>query len=72
MAELATIDRASPSLRQSVLKAAFEGRLVEQDPSDELAKVLLARLTRASPFRFPSPSAVDGVLVALLPEQKHE
>jgi type I restriction enzyme S subunit len=31
-------------LRQSILKAAFEGRLVEQDPSDEPAEGLLARL----------------------------
>jgi type I restriction enzyme S subunit len=31
-------------LRQSVLKRAFEGRLVPQDPSDELASVLLERI----------------------------
>jgi len=31
-------------LRQSVLKAAFEGRLVPQDPADEPASALLARL----------------------------
>jgi type I restriction enzyme S subunit len=34
----------SAKLRQSVLKAAFEGRLVRQDPADEPASVLLARL----------------------------
>jgi type I restriction enzyme, S subunit len=32
------------TIRQSVLKAAFEGRLVPQDPTDEPASVLLARL----------------------------
>jgi type I restriction enzyme, S subunit len=31
-------------LRQSILKAAFEGRLVPQDPADEPATALLARL----------------------------
>ncbi len=30
--------------RQSILKAAFEGRLVPQDPADEPASALLARL----------------------------
>jgi type I restriction enzyme S subunit len=31
-------------LRQSILKCAFEGRLVPQDPDDEPASVLLARI----------------------------
>lgn len=35
-------------LRQSVLKAAFEGRLVEQDPADEPAEQLLARLSECA------------------------
>ncbi len=34
----------SRGLRRSVLKAAFEGRLVPQDPSDEPASVLLERV----------------------------
>lgn len=37
------VDRAA-GLRRSVLKAAFEGRLVPQDPSDEPATVLLERI----------------------------
>jgi type I restriction enzyme S subunit len=31
-------------LRQSILKWAFEGRLVDQDPADEPASKLLARI----------------------------
>jgi type I restriction enzyme S subunit len=36
--------RVSTALRQSILKAAFSGQLVPQDPRDEPASALLARL----------------------------
>lgn len=36
--------RVSAALRQSILKAAFSGQLVPQDPRDEPASALLARL----------------------------
>ncbi len=36
--------RRCARLRQSILKWAFEGRLADQDPSDEPASVLLARI----------------------------
>lgn len=36
---------AMNALRQSILKSAFEGKLVEQDSRDEPADVMLARLT---------------------------
>ncbi|MBN2003148.1 MAG: restriction endonuclease subunit S [Anaerolineae bacterium] len=35
-------------LRQSILKRAFEGRLVSQDPNDEPAGALLARIKQAT------------------------
>ena len=42
--QVASSSRRSSRLRQSVLKSAFEGKLVEQDPTDEPASVLLARI----------------------------
>lgn len=36
-------------LRQSILKKAFEGRLVPQDPSDEPAQELLQRIREEKP-----------------------
>jgi type I restriction enzyme S subunit len=36
--------RRAERLRQAILKRAFEGRLVPQDPTDEPASVLLARI----------------------------
>lgn len=38
-------------LKQSVLKAAFEGRLLPQDPGDEPASALLARLAADAPIQ---------------------
>jgi type I restriction enzyme S subunit len=38
-------NQSSPTVRQSILKTAFEGRLVEQDPREESADRLFARLS---------------------------
>jgi type I restriction enzyme S subunit len=43
--------RRSEALRQSILHRAFTGRLVPQDPTDEPATTLLARLRAEAPVR---------------------
>ncbi|HVU85889.1 MAG TPA: restriction endonuclease subunit S [Pirellulales bacterium] len=47
-------------LRQSILKQAFEGKLVPQDPNDEPASDLLARLKVARHDRFASNGEMNG------------
>lgn len=54
-AELMAQRQASGSLRQSVLNAAFSGRLVPQDPADEPASALLARLAAQAAETAPGP-----------------
>lgn len=49
--------KRSASLRQSILKDAFAGRLVPQDPSDEPASALLARIAEAKKDNKPRRKA---------------
>ncbi|HZZ81421.1 MAG TPA: restriction endonuclease subunit S [Gemmataceae bacterium] len=52
--------RRAARLRQSILKQAFEGKLVPQDPEDEPASELLARLKVARHDRFASNGKTNG------------
>jgi type I restriction enzyme S subunit len=52
-ADTSVAERTAPSLRQAILKGAFEGRLVGQDPRDEPAGVLLARLNESAVQAIP-------------------
>ena len=49
----------SAALRQSILKTAFEGRLVPQDPDDEPATVLLERIRCRGQLPNLAPAASD-------------
>ena len=46
---ISTALQQAEALRQSILKKAFAGQLVPQDPSDEPASVLLSRIRAAKP-----------------------
>jgi type I restriction enzyme S subunit len=47
--EIDTAIAKANALRQSILKRAFSGQLVAQDPADEPASALLARLRGTAP-----------------------
>ncbi len=57
---LDSTEPSNASLRQSILHAAFTGRLVPQNPSDEPATALLARLRTTAPTRRPTRGARSG------------
>jgi type I restriction enzyme S subunit len=45
-------------LRKAVLKAAFEGKLVPQDPNDEPASVLFERIRAGRQHSFARPRPI--------------
>jgi type I restriction enzyme S subunit len=49
--------RRTTRLRQSILKWAFEGRLVDQDPNDEPASVLLERIKAGRQAQTSQPAS---------------
>jgi len=61
--------RQAESLRQSILKRAFEGKLVPQDPNDEPASVLLERI-KAEKARYTAEMKKGKTLQPKSPKRK--
>jgi len=61
--------RQAESLRQSILKRAFEGKLVPQNPDDEPASILLARL-KAEKARHATETKKGKTLQPKSPKRK--
>ena len=61
--EMANASTRAASLRQSILKCAFEGRLIPQDPADEPASLLLDRI-RAEREAGMAPAANSSLTTA--------
>ena len=57
------------TLRQSILKRAFEGKLVPQDLNDEPASILLERI-KAEKSRYAAESKKGNTLQAKSPKRK--
>jgi len=66
---IATSLRQAETLRQSILKQAFEGRLVPQDPTDEPASVLLERI-KAEKVRHAAGTKKGKTLQPKSPKRK--
>ena len=58
--EVLRASKRANRLRQAILKRAFEGRLVPQDPNDEPAEILLARARTNGQSRLGGRAAVEG------------
>jgi type I restriction enzyme S subunit len=59
-------------LRQSILKHAFEGKLVPQDPNDEPAKTLLDRIAESMKERDLPKKAKSGKIKPKVDNQMRE
>ena len=57
---IVTSCKRASRLRQSILKRAFEGKLVPQDPNDEPAAVLLERIRAERSEKQPVPRTIRG------------
>ena len=53
-------ERRCSRLRQAIVKWAFEGKLVDQDPTDEPAEGLLARIQANAAADFPTKKSGGG------------
>nr|WP_235595061.1 restriction endonuclease subunit S [Leptospira santarosai] len=63
--------KQAESLRQSILKKAFEGKLVVQDPNDEPASVLLERICAEKNTTFEKTNATSAKkVVEKIPSRK--
>jgi type I restriction enzyme, S subunit len=59
-AELSAVLKPSSAQRQNILRAAFSGQLVPQNPNDEPASVLLARIRAERETRAPTINRRKG------------
>ena len=58
------------ALRQSILKKAFEGKLVAQDPNDEPASVLLERIKAEKAKNKPAKKVKEKKVIPQKREKK--